>query len=315
MRNKKLYGLVGVAALVAIGGTFAYYNSAQTFNNPFNTTNYSTQSTEKFNPNDGNEWKPGAEVDKEVYATNIGDGGVWVRVKFNEQWKRGDKVFGVFDSQHPEFNPADGVTAGTHQTKNDRVVEIVRDENGKPVVDERGDYVTEMVSKPDGNPANDTGSVVFKKFADDYADYWYFNEEDGYYYYKSSLSKDESTKKLLESVTLCGDADMGSFIDSAYYTVRENEEDPVPTYDPDDSSWKVFPEGGLDPDSEELVGKYVYTYKENKLDPNNQGYANANYELNINVEFVQVDEDAEAALAMGWKWTPLETNVPSIEEP
>lgn len=40
--NKKVYGLIGIAALAAVGGTFAYYNASQTFNNPFDTTNFGT---------------------------------------------------------------------------------------------------------------------------------------------------------------------------------------------------------------------------------------------------------------------------------
>ena len=291
MKNKKVYALAGVAALALVGGTFAYYNASQTFQNPFNTTNYGTQSTEKFNPSDGDNWKPGAEVDKEVYATNTGKGEVWVRVSFDEAWNRGDDKFGVFDSKSlGQFNPADGITAGDHQSW---------DESVNPRVH-------------DGDVSNDTGSVVYKNFAEDYTDFWIYNEEDGYYYYKSSLAEGESTKKLLDSVILCGDADMGKFENNTYYLVLDDEPEEVPVY-PNGGDWiKLGEDEKLDPKSEALKDKYVYTYKENKLIDELQGYANAGYELNINVEFVQADEDAEAALASGWKWTPLAGNDPSI---
>ncbi|MDY5485102.1 MAG: BsaA family SipW-dependent biofilm matrix protein, partial [Clostridium sp.] len=66
MKNSKLFAAAGLGALVVVGGTFAYYNTTQTFNNPFNTTDYGTYVTEHFNVDDGSEWKPGATVAKEI---------------------------------------------------------------------------------------------------------------------------------------------------------------------------------------------------------------------------------------------------------
>ena len=45
-----------------------------------------------------------------------------------------------------------------------------------------------------------------------------------------------------------------------------------------------------------LKGYDIYTYKASKLNETAQGYANADYNLNITVEFVQADEEA----AQGW---------------
>ncbi len=303
MKKMKIYGLVGVAALAAVGGTFAYYNASQTFSNPFKTTNYSTQATEKFNPTgDNNEWKPGAEVDKDVYATNTGDGEVWVRIKFDEKWLRdGNQIGKAWESVNPTFNTTDGSISGSATVPDHQI--------GLPT---------------DGIIDNDEGSVVFKKYEDNWENNWFF-KEDGYFYYKTSLAKGESTTKLLDSVTLCGDADMGNFLQNTFVCVLDdietddNGNEKVPTYG-DEHNWAELPEGTtLQEYMTETYGeaaktKYVYTYKEDKLDEKNSGYANADYELNITVEFVQADEDAEAAKALGWSWTPAE-NAPSIEEP
>lgn len=290
--NKKVYGLIGIAALAAVGGTFAYYNAAQTFTNPFDTTNFSTSTTEKFNPDDGDGWKPGKEVDKEVIAQNTGDGLVWVRVKFDEVWTRTEgeteTSFGMWDSSQAGFLPTDAITAarnGTdHQPDHDPIKE---DENKNPVG-----------GKIDGYTDQDKGSVVYKKLlnlAEDVpqspAEQWYY--KDGYYYYAKALEKGDKTLPLLESVTLCGDTDMGYFSNIDVWKVVEKDAT-APDYTTDPNGW----EPGTPSNAE---GKDVYHYKAHQLDTENQGYANAGYTLNITVEFVQADEkSAQAFPAAGW---------------
>lgn len=313
MKNKKVYGLVGVAALAAVGGTFAYYSAEQTFTNPFKTTYYSTQATEKFNPSgDNNKWKPGAEIDKDVYATNTGDGEVWVRIKFDEVWRRGDETLKGWNSADiGQFNPFSAAIAGASET------ELWQDkdmENAKEITvtdPETGEQKVVKIGQDDGLVVDDKGSVVLKTFEEGWEDSWYFNPEDGYFYYRTALVENESTTKLLDAVTLCGDADMGRFDDNAFVCALSKEPTTVPKYG-DGNEWlplptdKTLQEFLVEKYGEETVKKmYVYTYKENKLDADKSGYANADYNLNITVEFVQADEDAEAALAMGWKWTPL----------
>ena len=293
MKKMKIYGLVGVAALAAVGGTFAYYNASQTFNNPFDTSNYSTSSTEKFNPNDDNkDWKPGSTVEKKVFAKNTGDGDVWVRVKFDEKWIRNNESFLQFGSKDglPKFGVAGvkgGITAGdssTHQGIEDA-------------------YET------DGIVSEDTGSVVMKNLVADWDGNWAFNETDGYFYYKTVLTKGQETALLLDSVTLCNDADMGHFDNPVYYiAVEKGAEKP----EFDQEGWKALKEeekeqdfdgwtyGVPNKDDEALKGKDVYTYKGNILDETKPGYANADYELDITVDFIQTTEDGEVIDGSNW---------------
>lgn len=289
-KNTKVLALAGLGVLTLVGGTFAYYSASQTFNNPFDTSNFGTYATEKFSIEDGTDWKPGAEVDKEVYATNTGDGEVWVRVKFDEAWSRDDGTFKEFDTTDDGFYVADPIEEAT------------------PLAGENQKDAT------DGTTEADPGSVVYKNFdnlvdADDKATAkkWYF--VDGYYYYTSALAKDESTVMLLDSVTLCGDTDMGKFDNNSYYTIVDKGS-VTPVFNastwtagecPFDASYKDKTD---DKDYEKCYGQFidkdVHIYKENKLDVKAQGYANADYELNITVEFVQTDAEA----ASGWAWYP-----------
>ena len=300
MKKMKIYGLVGVAALAAIGGTFAYYSAEQTFNNPFDTINYSTSSTEKFNPNgDNKDWKPGSTVEKKVFATNTGDGDVWVRIKFDEKWTRGDNVL-VFDhsvelyGDNYQFGSKDGlekfgvagyaITAGD-SSKHQGV--------GK-------EY------KTDGLVNKDTGSVVMKNLVANWGDNWAFNEGDGYFYYKKVLKTGDETELLLDSVTLCADTDMGYFDNPVYYIAVDKGAD-KPVFNVEE--WKKSNKGQTfgnwisgtpEKNNKELEGKDVYTFKGNILDDNRPGYANADYELDITVDFIQTTEDGQVIDGSPW---------------
>lgn len=290
MKNKKVYGLVGVAALAAIGGTFAYYSAEQTFNNPFNTTNYSTSSTERFNPNgDNKNWKPGANVDKDVLATNTGDGDVWVRVKFNEFWNRGEVKFGEFESKDEGFNTSDGTISIQPTGTSDGLTD--------------GDH--SVVQKIFANLTGVDGDDVA-------ADMWYFNKDDGYFYFTSSLASNTSTPILLDSVTLSADADMGAYFKPVYYTTGDKGST-IPKFDETVLRTKLKEglsntEDGLP--AEIVIGEYtwkwgvppvdgkfddvdVFTYKGHILDDEAMGYAAADYELDITVEFLQTTEEGE----------------------
>lgn len=89
-KNKKVAGIVGLAAVMMIGGTFAYFNQTMTVENPFDTGKYDSVLTESFKPADGENWEPGAEVNKDIEVTNTGDYDVLVRVKFDEKWVNKD---------------------------------------------------------------------------------------------------------------------------------------------------------------------------------------------------------------------------------
>lgn len=85
-KNKKILGVAGLAAIAVVGGTFAYFNQTMTVTNPFDTGKYDTVLTEDFTPEDGENWEPGAEVNKDVTVKNTGDYDILVRVKFDEKW-------------------------------------------------------------------------------------------------------------------------------------------------------------------------------------------------------------------------------------
>lgn len=284
MNNKiKLAGLAGILAVAAVGGTFAYYTASQTFSNPFDTTNYTTYATEKFNPAEGHEWKPGTKVDKEVSATNTGDGEVWVRVKFDESWTKDGESdpFHTLDSKNTQFNPTATSPEGTFLAN------------------------TFQASATDGEVPADEGSVVHKELknvvdtAVTGANNWYYCADDGYFYYTTTLKKGEKTTDLLDYVALCADTDMGLFHDIEKYCLVDKG-DPEPVYP--DGNWiegSIFTLSDFD-----LTGKDAYTHKESVLDDVKQGYSNAKYELDITVEFIQTTDEGESATASGWSWYP-----------
>ncbi len=315
MKNKKVYGLVGVAALAAVGGTFAYYSAEQTFNNPFKTTYYSTQATEKFNPTGENKtWKPGAKIDKDVTATNTGEGEVWVRVKFDEVWTRGNAQLAAWNSEDETFLPATPEKAASESgdlwqwkdNRNGKLVEMTKPDGSKEPV---------WIGEDDGKTEDgewDKGSVVFKEIlAGENSDWTYGG--DGYYYYKYVLAQGDTTSKILDSVTLCGDTDMGKFQNTTYIYWSDTE-DVAPAFDK--GTWTEVPsENTVEEFMKQLIDKgeftadqakklNVFTYQENVRENGLYGYSEADYDLNITVEFVQSDTEGEsayeAAIAMGW---------------
>lgn len=322
MKNMKIYALAGVAALAVVGGTFAYYNASQTFNNPFDTSNYGTYAMEEFNPAEGHNWEPGVEVDKKVFATNTGKGDVWVRISLDEVWENlnsdaTDKKLAFAYNELWRANPDSGTTAKQNNA-----------EDGLVAADKN------------------VGSVVYKEFDKDAitqnleeagAKNWYY--KDGYFYYTKTLAQNQVTPDLLKTVTLCGDTDMGKFVVKNYYKIdakgikTKNDDGSINQnlvpYDADGnvkSGWTPY-EGEMVIETvtdaqgnkkEQVVikngetstpveigeGETVYTYKDDQLAEGQQGYANANYKLNIKVEFVQADVESAKAFnpEVGTKW-------------
>ena len=129
-KNKKIAGVAGLAAIMVIGGTFAYFNQTMTVTNPFDTGKYDTNVVEKFNPEDGDNWEPGAEVNKDVTVKNTGDYDVLVRVKFDENWvnKTDDtwsKTNTGMDGTTSQANATDGLVADDGSV----VAKTLNDEN------------------------------------------------------------------------------------------------------------------------------------------------------------------------------------------
>ena len=182
-KNKKIAGVAGLAAIMVIGGTFAYFNQTMTVTNPFDTGKYNTNVTEDFKPEDGKTWEPGAEVNKDVTVKNTGDYDVLVRVKLTEKWvnKTTDNIVAEnttgLKGNASQIDPADGLTTG--------------------------DY-----------------SVVEKTLDDTN---WVYNDADGYWYYKINLAAKAETGKFLDAVKLLENADMGKYTVTNYYTEAEEK--------------------------------------------------------------------------------------------
>ena len=83
--NKKK-NIIGVALIIllSIGGTLAYLQSTDTFENIFNAGTYSVITHEEFTSPDN--WAPGDTTNKTITTTNEGTIPVRVRVKLEESW-------------------------------------------------------------------------------------------------------------------------------------------------------------------------------------------------------------------------------------
>ena len=168
-KSKKVKAVVGLLALAMVVGTLAYFSKTMSIDNPFSTKKYGGETVEKFTPE--NNWEPGGQVTKEVQAKNTGDYDLWVRVKFDENWKRDGKLIegtNLSSTDAAKFFPASADSA---------------------VVD---------------------GSSVYKHLAGVTDGSW-IDGKDGYFYYNKTLASGDVTSKLLDYVTLCKDANMGEY--------------------------------------------------------------------------------------------------------
>lgn len=303
--NKKIVGVVGLASVALVGGTFAYFTQSTTIDNPFDTANYQTVVTEDFVPEDGEDWQPGAEVNKDLYVQNTGDRDVVVRVKLEDYWYRGDSLI--------TKDQGDGANT---------FVELF----GEPVIRHPGatenGTETFQLNPNDGETEGD-GTVVFKTFEN--TDKWAFNEEDGYFYYKTTLPAGASTEKFLDKVQLDPQLDLGLFNTMIYSKVDEKGKNPeikVPEDVTDidkfmvENGWTwMRQEDGKDvsviPTSIDLFNKMagtnhtkesllannqgIYTTAVTRAESDKQGYGDAKYILRIKVETVQATDKAVQA--------------------
>lgn len=185
MKNKKLTAIAGLSVVAIIGGSLAYFNQTMTVENPFDTNKYSSELVETFSPEDGDNWQPGATVNKDIQVKNTGDYDVIVRVKFDETWTR--------KGEDSAYVTNTGINASTSQT--DTADGLVA-----------GDY-----------------SVVQKNLLND--EKWFYNTEDGYYYYLDNLEAGQDTGIFLDSVKLIDNADMGKYEVIKYYTTADEMND------------------------------------------------------------------------------------------
>lgn len=277
-RSKKVASMaVAMVAVLAIGGTFAYYTANHEIDNTMETGTYGDQMTEVFTP-DSN-WEPGEEADKIVGVTNTGDYDIVVRVSMSETWTDADGIEIItVASTDEDFDDAT-VTTGVQLSTTDGLV------------DDSEDTTLGSVE----NTLETDGSVVYKELAESG---WTYNSADGYWYYNSILVSEASTTLLLESITLAEDTDMGVYEEIVSYVVTGSE-----TLDGDET-WielgTALVSGETDVYIEDLAdvvvddGYYLHVKSVSTITTDYEGYAGATYVLTITSETLQATDEAIA---------------------
>ena len=82
--------MAGLVLLCCIGGVFAYWTQELFVHNKFKTGRYSTDIEEKFISPDN--WKPGQEINKDVWVTNNGTIPAIAKVTLHQEWIRRENV-------------------------------------------------------------------------------------------------------------------------------------------------------------------------------------------------------------------------------
>lgn len=308
MKKKTKVAVAGLATVALVGGTFAIWQATTTVNNPFSTADgYGADTVEKFNPADGNDWEPGAEVEKEVGAVNTGDYPVYVRMKLDESWSREGTSFKEIGTGEMSVTKMDNKIMNVWQhIKDDGLVD-----NDDTVVEKIGFNEEDWIL---GRGSNDVDSPEYN---------------DWYYYYKTPLQPGDVTENLISAVKLSEDADMGQYAEkeTLYWiasgddadldarTVLKDENgdyaDKFKSYadisgDTDDFAGMVLKDETpvLVPNNQKAtIENYVTYLQENdseidysvftkdgqELNEDAKGYADADYELTITAEFSQVN--------------------------
>ena len=89
MNNKKsLFAIFTLLIVIAIGVTFAVFNTQYSFTNKFDLGDYVVTTTEVFQSPDN--WSPGDTIPKTLVTTNEGTISAAVRVSINESWTDAD---------------------------------------------------------------------------------------------------------------------------------------------------------------------------------------------------------------------------------
>ncbi len=272
----KVIALAGILGITGIGGTFSYFSQDDTKTNVFNTGTYNTTLVEEFHPKDGENWKPGARIDKDVSVKNEGSLPVAVRVKFKERWFRTEdgkeQVLYAIDTTE-RLTLADSATASSEN----KFEHVYQGNAGDGLVGiDRDDSVVYKTLDPEGN--------------------WVYNPADGYYYYKYLLpgrTEDgdaAETTRILDEIRLSSEIDMGAYIEKRYY--REGGGDWVEFAT---KSNAIAADARYD-STEELVkqGKKITSMKSMPvlLSEELKGYSQADYVLTIVAETVQATNGA-----------------------
>lgn len=85
MKKRAALGLAGLAAVAAIGGTWAYWNQNLSVENEFKAGNFDSDIVEQFRPE--GDWLPGETVEKVVSVKNSGNVDMAVMAKITQKWE------------------------------------------------------------------------------------------------------------------------------------------------------------------------------------------------------------------------------------
>ncbi|MEY8337599.1 BsaA family SipW-dependent biofilm matrix protein [Lachnospiraceae bacterium 62-35] len=314
--KKKLIALAGVLGVAGIGGTLAYFNQNLSAENIFDTGKYDTELVEEFKPSEGENWEPGSTVNKDVTVQNTGTLPVVVRVKFQEKWvRRSDNttIYEMDTTTHKSMLGAANPTDARNKFEN------VYQGNAN-----------------DGAAGQDVDdSVVYKHMIPDGG--WVYNPADGYYYYTGVLpgAKEgiiSETPKLLDSVTLSENTDMGKFKETKYYSTQADKPGAS------DSGWIEF--ATVSDASYEEGYRYISTREMNErlkaegseitfmksatdlISESLSGYSSADYTLTVVAQTVQATDQAVKAAfgedlnffseANGFNWTLISEDNPDL---
>lgn len=91
MKKRAALGLAGLAAVAAIGGTWAYWNQNLSVDNEFKAGKFDSDIVEEFKPEEN--WLPGEKVDKIVKVTNSGNVDMAVMATITQKWTEEGVVF------------------------------------------------------------------------------------------------------------------------------------------------------------------------------------------------------------------------------
>lgn len=297
MKGKGKWIAAGLLLCVAaIGGTLAYFNQTMTLTNEFDTGTYDTELVEEFKPSEGQNWEPGTEVNKDVTVKNAGTLPVVVRVKFKETWERDGNAFYSYDTVEDRVNKDMADSSPTGQNKFENVYQT---------------HPETKTDEPDGEAGTGADdSVVYKVLilGDPATDSpcWVYNSNDGYYYYTGVLAGSvenangtttyAETSKLLDSVTLSENVDMGYYDEIRYYATASD----ATSSNADD--WAEFEKDGGEYVSTSVMNSLVaklwagseitFMRSEAKVDPDRMGYSDAEYTLTITAQTVQATKNA-----------------------
>lgn len=269
MKKKNLLALAGVLAVCAVGGTMAYFNQTMEAENVFDTGKYGSTMVEDFKPSEGQNWEPGATVNKAVKVVNTGDLPVVVRVKMDEKWVNKENNKLVKETSTVNAASADAQAAGVAGTS--QLMTIYQD-------------------NPEDGLWTKDDSVVKKTLSE--SKKWIYNADDGYYYYADELGAGDPTEDFLQSVTLIENVDMGQYRKVKYYTFDDAEATAAWTEFPKDTAGNYISEKELkNALGEEAYGNIKH-FKSDILPDTAPGYRDADYTLTITSQTVQATKQA-----------------------